>query len=369
MRFSVGVNYWPSRSGTSIWAAFDEGEIRDDLAHIAALGFDAVRFFVRWDAVQPQRDAVDPAVLARIERMVALAGDAALRAVPVLSGQLGNASFMPAWTRSLRDLYTGPLLDAQLAIAHAIGERLSGNPALAAYDIGDAFSALRAPRPGSRSSGEHGSEPIAEREVAAWSTAIARTLRAASIASTAGAFEGDLTSDTNIRFGSLCAPLAFASIQGANERLPFARDRFDPEAIPFLAMLTAAFSFKPVLVSGIASATFPRYREDENAAYATAVLERLHADGRRGAYWWCWSDDRSTVDTPHEPLDGIIRVDGTEKPIATALSTFAREARECTKPADMPMISSTYYYRTLPVSMQTLYDAYLAFIAERRSIG
>jgi hypothetical protein len=32
----------------------------------------------------------------------------------------------------------------------------------------------------------------------------------------------------------------------------------------------------------------------------------------------------------------------------------------------MPMISSTYYYRTLPTSMQTLYDAFHGFIEERR---
>ena len=352
-----------------MWQSFDAGEIAADFARIAALGFDSVRFFVRWDVLQPKRDRIDDTTLAHIERLVALAADAQLRVLPTLCGAQGDVSFMPAWTRSLRDLYAGPLLDAQVAIAQAIGKRLAGHPALVAYDIGQAFSAVRAPRSGSLPSGEHASEPVAERDVAAWSTALARTLRTSSIAATAGADDGDLTADTNVRFGSLCAPLAFASIQGANERLPFARDRFDPEAIPFLAMLTAAFSFKPVLVSGIGSATFPRYREDHNAAYATAVLERLHADGRRGAYWWCWSDAPATADTPHEPLDGIISVDGTEKPVATALSAFARQARECVKPVEMPMIASTYYYRTLPVSMQTLYDAYLAFVAERRSAG
>jgi hypothetical protein len=32
----------------------------------------------------------------------------------------------------------------------------------------------------------------------------------------------------------------------------------------------------------------------------------------------------------------------------------------------MPMISSTYYYRTLPKSTQTLYDGFLGFVRERR---
>jgi hypothetical protein len=31
----------------------------------------------------------------------------------------------------------------------------------------------------------------------------------------------------------------------------------------------------------------------------------------------------------------------------------------------MPMIASTYYYRTLPASTKTLYDAYLRAVGER----
>src|SRR6202012_2679937 len=112
----------------------------------------------------------------------------------------------------------------------------------------------------------------------------------------------DLTADTSVRFGSLCTPFAFASMQGTNEALPFARDRFDPEALPFFALLTAAFSFKPVLVTGLGRPAYPGMHEDEIAAYASAVLERLHADGRLGAYWWCWSDAMpGSADAPHEP--------------------------------------------------------------------
>ena len=362
--FSVGINYWPGRSPATMWHAFDDGAVRDDLAHIAALGFDAVRCLVRWDALQPKRDALDSATLDRLERFVTLAADAGLRVMPALCGAIGEHSFMPAWSRTLRDLYSGPLLAAQLAIARAAGERIAAHDNVVAWDLGHAFTAVRAARAGMRTSGEHASEPVAERDIAAWSSAVAKELRAVSIAATAGAYDGDLTQDTSVRFGSLCAPFPFASIQGANERLPFARGPFDPEALPFLAMLTAAFSFKPVLASGIASPTFPHQREAENAAYATAVLERLHADGRLGAYWWCWADDPEQP--PYEPLAGIIRAGGGEKPVAVALSAFARERRPVVRAADMPMISSTYYYRTLPDSAQTLYEAFLGFVAARR---
>jgi hypothetical protein len=33
----------------------------------------------------------------------------------------------------------------------------------------------------------------------------------------------------------------------------------------------------------------------------------------------------------------------------------------------MPMIADVYYYRTLPTSTRTLYDAFLASVEERRS--
>jgi endo-1,4-beta-mannosidase len=110
------------------------------------------------------------------------------------------------------------------------------------------------------------------------------------------------------------------------------------------------------------------------AVYCTRVLERLHADGRLGAYWWCWADyadelrDEPPCDqAPHERAFGIVRNDGSEKPVAAALAAFARQQRTVVSANDMPMISSTYYYRTLPVSTKTLFDAFLGFVRERRT--
>jgi hypothetical protein len=399
-RFSVGVNYWPRRSATAMWRFFDAGEIREDFARIVELGLDAVRLFVRWDEVQPQPDAVDAQMLDRLETIVTLAAETGLRALPSLCGTLNGTPFMPAWSRDLDDLYRGKLLAAQLVLARAIGGRLRGHPAIVAWDIGHAFTAIRPPRSGKLSTGDHGSVPVAERDVAEWSKRIAGDLKPASIAATAGTYSVDITTDTNIRLGSLCAPLAFASMQGSSVTAAFARNRLDPEVLPFLAMVTAAFSYKPVLVTAFGNptcpagkfspyerfaqpgepphwtispddktfATYPCLSEDENAAYASAVLERLHADGRLGAYWWCWSDyDDEVLVGTHERTYGIIRRDGSEKPVARALAAFARERRTVVKPVEMPMISSTYYYRTLPVSTRTLYDAFLSFVEERRA--
>ena len=281
------------------------------------------------------------------------------------------------------------------------------HPGIASWDIGHAFSNVRAPRGGKARTGDHSPSPLAEGEVANWSLRLADALRETSgLQVTAGTHAGDLTADRNIRLGSLCAPFAFASMQGTTVASPFARGRLDAEVIPFLAMVTAAFAQKPVIVTGFgnphcppekfsaferfsmpgeppaitiaeddtAFATYPCLTEHENAVYASDVLARLHADGRLGAYWWCWSDpagERSAQPpfdrSPHEATFGILRPDGSERPVAAALSTFAREARDVVPAVEMPMIASDYYYRTLPKSSATLYDAYLGFIEERRT--
>ncbi len=223
---------------------------------------------------------------------------------------------------------------------------------------------------------------------------------------TAGTHGEDLTRDRNIRLASLCEPYPFATMHGYSVYSAFARDRLDPEVVPFLALLAASFSYKRVLFSEFGNPTCPPGKrspydrealpdeppnptvspddpvfanyaclsEAENAAYCTAVLERLHADGRLGAYWWCWADYADALRgeppfdrAPHELSFGIVRSDGSEKPVAAALAAFAREQRTVREPNDMPLISSEYYYRTLPASTKTLYDAFLGSIAERRA--
>ena len=247
---------------------------------------------------------------------------------------------------------------------------------------------------------------MSEAEISAWALALKRAVTAHSRRPiTMGTTSDDLTLDRNIRLGALGAVLDFASMQGASIALPFARNRLDPEAVPFLAFVAASFSFRPVLVSaiGVPSCgpnklslfeqlpaldelpfepvvtddplfeTYACLTEAEQASYARATIDRLHADGRLGAHWWCWSD--YPQETPLAPVAarapfvracGIIRSDGTEKPIAVVLSAIAREERTVVPAHDMPMISAEYYYRTLPESMRTLYDAFMLHVAEHR---
>ncbi len=397
----------------AMWRCFDPGEIAEDFARIAGLGLDTVRVFLRWDDFALRADTIDATMLERLAVVVSLAADADLRIMPTLfCGHMSGVNWLPAWALDSKtphgrfrtiadgvqspygigDMYAGPLLDAQLLFARTVGERLRSHPAIVAWDLGNEFSNLR--------------EPANEYVAADWSRRLTRTLsEASSLPVTAGIHGEDLTRDRNIRFGPLCAPFAFATMHGYSVYSGFAKNRLDPEVVPFLARLTAAFSYKPVLFTEFGNptcppgklspyervalpdeapnqaispddtlfATYACLREDENAAYCTNVLERLHADGRLGAYWWCWADYDDALRSeppfdraPHELSFGIVRSDGSEKPVAAALAAFARQQREVVAGTEPPLISDTYYYRTLPTSTKTLYESFLHTIGARR---
>ena len=384
MRFSLGINYWPRHSAMHMWQRFDPGEIADDMARLAALGFDAVRFFLRWADFQPEQHRMDRIMLARLERVMELIAAAGLRAMPTLfCGHMSGVNWLPSWTldpsrasgrfRTITesgespygcgDLYSGYLLEAQRLHVREAGAALRGHPSVLAWDLGNEFSNVH--------------EPASVALAREWSKRLTDDLQSTSGHPVTGGIHGeDLTFNRNIRPSSIAEPWAFATMHGYSVYSDFARSRTDPDVVPFLAALTASLSGKPVLFSEFGNPTCPPagqipgsefacLDESEMATYARAVLERLHAQGRLGAYWWCWADYHDDLRAtppfdraPHELTFGIVRSDGTTKPVATALSVFAREARSVVEPHD-PTIFEPAYYAGLP---NTTYDAYARFL-------
>ena len=405
MRFSLGINYWPRRSAMHMWQQFDPGEIAEDMARLADLGFDSVRFFLRWADFQPEQYRMDHTMLARLERVLELIAAAGLRAMPTLfCGHMSGVNWLPSWTldrtresgrfRTLTelgespygigDIYTGGLLEAQRFHAREAGAALRGHPAVIAWDLGNEFSNI--------------CEPASPAEAREWSKRLTDDLQSTSGHPVTGGIHGeDLTRDRNIRPSTIAEPWAFATMHGYSVYSDFSRSRTDPDVVPFLAALTASLSGKPVLFSEFGNptcppgkispydrvplpdepplpfvasddplrATFACLDESEMAVYARNVLERLHAQGRLGGYWWGWADYHDALRStppfdraPHELTFGIVRSDGTAKPVATALSAFAREARSVVE-SDDPAIFEPAYYAGLP---RTTYDAYARFL-------
>lgn len=404
--FLVGINYWPRRSAMAMWSEFDPGEIEDDFGRLAGLGLDVVRFFLLWEAFQPEPGKVAHDALRKLERVADLLAAHGLRGMPTLfTGHMSGVNWLPAWTLDTRtetgrfrtltaegerpygigDFYAdADLLAAQRRLAREVGTLLRGHPALFAWDLGNEFTNLRV--------------PAKEPDAAEWAKRLTDDLQTSSGKEvTAGMHGEDLTQDRRLRPSSLCAPFGFATMHGYPVYSEFARDRLDTEVVPFLAALTQAFAHRPVLFSELGNPTCPPgtvspydreplpgewvvpshppdtpnlapyacATEAEMEAYAYGVLDRLQRRGALGGFWWCYADYAPEVATRppfdrarHELSFGIVRDDGSVKPVARALERFARERREVVRPRPFGINEETHYMG-LPESVGDEYARYL----------
>jgi endo-1,4-beta-mannosidase len=383
-RFLLGINYWPRRSAMYMWDRFDLDEVGEDMARIRGLGLDVVRFFLMWEAFAPQPNAMNETALRRFDAMMERIAAAGLRAMPTLfCGHMSGVNWLPAWTLDrttspgrfltiaggavvdcgIGDFYADPdLLRAQTFFARRVAERVRDHPALFAWDLGNEFSNLR--------------EPAAPRDAAEWSARLSDALREASGAGVSGGMHcEDLDSDRHLRPSSVALPWAFATMHGYSVYSPFARDRLDPNVVPFLCQLQQSFSEKPVLFTELGNPACPPggdrvggfacLDENEMAKYAAGTIDRLNARGALGAFWWCWADYDLALATlppfdraPHELRFGIVRSDATFKPVAETLAHLAREGRKVSEPLPAPIAAEAEHYAGLPESIEREYRAY-----------
>ncbi len=365
-----------------MWSRFDLGEIDEDFARIKGFGLDVVRFFLTWEAFQPAPGAVPAGMLERFDSVLERAAARGLQTMPTLfSGHMSGVNWLPAWTLdpatpttrfrtiagghdspyAIGDFYRGELLAAQRFFAQTLAPRAREHPALHSWDLGNEFSNLRLPR--------------TPRDAHDWSAALSDDLLAGSNLPVTGGIHGeDVTRENHIRPSSIAEPWDFATMHGYSVYSDFARDRTDPEVVPFLAELTASCAHKRVLFSEFGNPTCPPNThklgdfacldEEEMAQYASAVLERLQARGALGAFWWCWADYAAALEqtppfdrAPHELHFGIVRNDGSAKPVAAALAAFAHQRHTVCTPL-APIVDEHDYFAELPGSIRASYGAY-----------
>lgn len=404
-KFSLGINYWPRRSAMYMWKRFDAGEVRDELALIASLGLDLVRFFLLWEDFQPAPDTIDKTMLARLEIVMDAMSEAKLMAMPTLfTGHMSGVNWLPQWTLDplapagrfrtisggksvpfgVGDIYREPLLAAQELQARAVGERLRDHPALHMWDLGNEFSNIR--------------EPLIPQDAATWSRTLTDALFETSNRPVcAGTHGEDITRDRGIRLSSLAAPSPVANMHGYSVYSAFARTRTDTEVVPFLSQIAQSCAGKPVLFSEFGNPTCPPGKlspydrvplpdedvplvssipaseaaayacltETEMSDYAYTVLDKLQQRGAVGAYWWCFADYAGEVTelppydrAPHELSFGIVRQDGSLKPVAETLRKFAGEHRDIAA-LPKPIVNEAEYYEHFPEVVEETYERYL----------
>lgn len=386
-RFELGINYWPRGSAMYMWREFDLAEVRDELAQIAAIGFDTVRFFALMQDFLPRRECVDPDMIDRLMEVAQAVKEVGLESVPTLivlnmSGRVWWPDWMLNGDGRPADLYSdASLLRSQILLVETCARALAGDSSVRAIDIANEVD--DAQRPASRDAGR------------IWAAVLAAAIRDAAPGTPVqiGAHLPSLTMENHMRVDDLAA-IADENIMHAYPLYcRTARSFLDPELVPFSCALTSDLSGngRPTLMQEFGLCTAPpgarghtitddflgqplaQYlaSEEEAAAYYQSVLGRLVETGAAGAYAWCYGDyDPRLFARPplatavRERTFGLVRADGNEKLAADVFRGFrrCRDNGELARGNLVPVldVSADEYYESPATHFERLYAKWLA---------
>ena len=344
--FELGCNYWPRRSAMYMWRALDLGEVRADFAHLRDMGVGVVRIFLLTEDFLPAPMTVPADKVAALVEVARVAREEKLATIPTLiTINMSGRFWWPAWMRdpqgTPRSLYADPtLLRSQALLVDTCARALAGDRSIRAFDLSNEIDdAQRLP---SRDAGW------------LWAALLAGAVRRAApgVPVQFGAHLPSLMANTHMRIDDLAGIVDEDCMHAYPLYCDAARSFLDPELVPFACALTAelaATGRAPLMHEfgictappGAAGVTItddflgePRQQylasEEEGATYYGQVLERLAATGAGGAYAWCYGDyDATLFNRP--PLDtairersfGLVRADGSEKPVCAVIRAFA----------------------------------------------
>ena len=345
--FELGINYWPSRRAMYMWQELDLVEVRDEMLHIADMGFDTVRIFALTQDFLPERGRVAAGMVHRLVQVARIAAEACLAVVPTLLViNMSGHIWWPAWMLDDAgvpgDLYADPeLLKGQELLLATCARALAGDSAIRAFDIANEIDDAK--------------RPCRRAHARAWAAVMASALRrgAPDVPVRIGAHLPSLTTFNHMRVDDLGAVMDEDVMHAYPLYSASARSFLDPELVPFACALTSALAGREratlmqefglcTAPRGVAGQTItddflgaPRAQylasEAEAAAYYSAVLERLARTGAAGAYAWCYADyvpelfHRPPLATAiRERTFGLVRPDRSEKPAAQIFREWRR---------------------------------------------
>jgi endo-1,4-beta-mannosidase len=385
--FELGVNYWPRRSAMYMWRELDIGEVRDEMAQIAGLGFDVVRVFTLAQDFLPQPLTVAADMVASLVEVARAAKDAGLKVVPTLVViNMSGKFWWPAWMLDARglpaDLFSDPtILRSQSLLVETCARALSGDHAIRAFDLANEIDDAQRPR--TRDAGW------------LWASLLANTVRrvAPGTPIQIGAHLPSLTTENYMRVDDIGEVADEDLMHAYPLYCDVARSFLDPDLVPFSCALTAGLAGRGrrPLMQEFGLCTAPpgapgqtitddflgrplrQYlaSEEEAAAYYDAVLQGLVSTGAAGAYAWCYGDydsrlfDRAPLATAvRERTFGLVRSDGSEKPAAMVFRNFRKRRDDgMLVQSAVPRVldvSADEYYRAPAKHFERLYSNWVA---------
>ncbi len=373
--FLLGVNYWPRRKAMYWWADFDRDEVEDEFDLIASLGMTVVRIFLLWDDWQPAPDSVSPDRLQDLGLVLDGAAERGLGLdVTFFTGHMSGPNWSPGWLldpgasghpsplvrqvvsgatvvdSAYRNMFHDPdaLAAERLLLETVVGE-YHEHPAVWMWNLGnepDLFA--------------HPADAAAGRAWVREMTGLVKSKDPVHPVTT-GLHTASLFAGNGLRVDHVFAESDVAVMHGYPMYVDWARDPLDPDFVPYLCALVTALTGKPCLAEEWGGCTSPDSArseiwewtaygspreqfmagEEAFAEYVAAVLPRLIEVGSTGAIMWCFADydpelwDRPPCDeggAKHERHFGVVRPDGSLKPHAEVIRSFAETGPTVSSP-------------------------------------
>jgi len=343
-RFVVGCNYWASHAGTRMWADWDAAQVADDLTRLAGAGLQVLRVFPLWPDFQPiaqlyggggQRvefrhgeeplgdDELGRAGMSAVcmDHFAAFADMAAASGlgllVGLLTGWMSGRLFLPPGLEGRNPLTDPVAMEWELRFVRAFVGRFRSHAAVVGWDLGNECNCMGS----------------ATREQASvWTATIANAIRAA-----------DATRPVVSGMHSL-APSGnwTAADQGewtdllCTHPYPVYTPHCDQDPVNTLRTTlhgTAESRFyadlggKPCLCQEIGTLGPMIASEAIAADFLRTCLFSLWANDCHGLLWWCAHEQSHLAHAPYdwcavERELGLLRADGTAKPVLDELTAF-----------------------------------------------
>jgi len=403
--FLLGVNYWPRAKAMYWWEDFDAGEVREEFAIIKELGLSYVRFFLLWESFQPSPDVISTAKLKSLRTVCDIAGEIGLKLQPTFfTGHMSGPNWAPDWLISslprvegerqlvslsrktasphrVFNVYTEPfIIEAEKLQIRTVVGLLKDHPAVWAYSLGnepDLFC-----------------KPPTAADGKAWVREMVQTIKAIDPVRPVliGLHTASINTDCGLRIDHIAQETDISVMHGYSIYDPLARHLLDPDFVPFAGALTAALAGRPILFEEMGlctqefdapsqQITMPRFNgvgsrtqlfasDQDGADYYRNVLQRLQRTGALGAFAWCFPDyPRFLWDKPpcdfqwHERFFGLIRADGSIKPMGRALQEFAQSNPKIQAPERIVRLNMTAdaFYADPQKHLPGLYKEFGAF--------
>lgn len=324
---AVGANYWPASCGVEMWRAWPENEIFADLDLMASLGFNTVRFFVRWPDFEPQPGDYDTTALARLLRFLDACVERGLRPQPSLFvGWMSGGVFWPEW-KAGRNLFAEPfLIERAAAFARMLATHLKPFAAqLCGIDLGNELNALPE------------SQEAAPAQVREWCRRMTEAIRGVLPGTLilSGCDHQQVIADTGWRLGDQPG-IDVQTMHGYPvpgwHPVPCGglQDALTQSLLPFYVKCARAFG--PVMLQEFGTILTSAEAASHADAYLRAILPDCRKAGANGYLWWCFKDIPARVHpylkNNFESQMGLVDAEGRVKPGLEFFSEFTREVTQ-----------------------------------------